>query len=107
MSQSEHNSQTIARLAQIRRDSNALRLGDYQELHVNHQQLAFLRQYQDESVVVAVNASDHPVTLKLKIPVHGSRLIDRLNQNQTISIVNNQAEVANIPPHWAKIMVVA
>ncbi|TLN12920.1 alpha-amylase, partial [bacterium] len=45
----------IRRLAAVRAASPALRRGDYTELHVSAQQLAFLRSLPDEQVLVALN----------------------------------------------------
>lgn len=88
----------IARLARLRAATPALRYGDYRQLHVGHEQLAFLRSFQGggsgaggpardaaggpaggpgdpgdpaapRSVIVAVNASDDAA--QLEIPVRG------------------------------------
>jgi len=79
--------QTIKTLIGLRRGHSALRQGEYYQLHVAHEQFAFLRQDRAESVVVAVNASDRPIDLPLRIPDHRhSRLIDELNDDETFAI---------------------
>jgi glycosidase len=66
----------IARLAHIRQASPALSQGNYQPLHVDHRVFAFLRQQDEEKVVVAVSCADHPVQLTLRLPFSGSHLAD-------------------------------
>jgi cyclomaltodextrinase len=58
----------IARLAHIRSGSGALRHGSYRQLQVSHEQLAFLRQWQTETALVALNAAGEPARLELRLP---------------------------------------
>lgn len=97
----------IARLARIRRGSQALRHGNYRQLFLSHEQLAFARQTSGESVVVVVNASDKPVRFDLPIPApHGSRLIDLLNPGDVFSVIHGKATIGAVWPCWARIMAV-
>ncbi len=52
----------IARLGAARRQSVALRRGDYHQLYVNSHQLIFARCFEGERVICAFNASDQPHT---------------------------------------------
>jgi glycosidase len=61
---------TIARLARIRAESEALRRGSYRQLHVASEQLAFTRESGDERVVVMLNSAEHPAMIPL--PVAGA-----------------------------------
>jgi cyclomaltodextrinase len=86
----------IARLAQLRHTTPALRFGEYRQLHVSHEQLVFLRSLgspggeaklssatgkaapgenrRAREVIVAVNAADVAVRLDLALPAaSGSR----------------------------------
>jgi cyclomaltodextrinase len=96
----------ISRLSQIRRDSPALRYGDYQQLFVAHEQLAFARQTTDECVVVLLNAADKPCACDLDVPgAYGSQLLDVLNPGETFQVTaNRQARITSVWPHWARIM---
>ncbi len=77
----------IARLASVRRSSPALRLGSYKQLYVSHQQLAFLRQYENEPVVVMVNASTQPAELDLSLSMaEGMQLVDRLSPGERFTL---------------------
>jgi glycosidase len=97
----------IARFASIRHRSGALRYGNYRQLLVDHQLLAFSRQTQEECVIVAVNASDAPVLVDLHIPACGGRqLTDLLNQGEAFPISDGKARINHISPHWARIMLV-
>jgi glycosidase len=99
--------QTIARLARIRRSSPALRMGDYRQLFVSHEQLAFMRWTSDERIVVLVNAADEPAPLELAIAADGgSLLIDLLNPGEEFPIHPGTSAVYPVPPHWARILVV-
>ena len=53
----------ICALARARAGSKALVWGDYQQLAVDMQQLVFQRRFEDERVIVAVNAAPEPVVL--------------------------------------------
>ena len=81
----------------LRRASPALRYGDYRELLVTSEQFVFTRNWQDETVLVAVNASAEPVTLDL--PDLGSAWTDLLNPGETVS--GGRLE---LPPNWGRIL---
>jgi len=97
-------SKTIARLAQIRHRSQALRHGDYKQLFVSHEQFAFARETPEECVVVAVNSSNKPVSLNLNIPFGGGRLVDLLNPGQEFRVSDGRAKIDPVWPCWARIM---
>jgi cyclomaltodextrinase len=59
----------IQQLAGVRAGSAALRLGSYQQLFVQNQQLGFVRQHEGETVVVLVNSSDQAVRVEWDAPV--------------------------------------
>lgn len=86
----------IAALGKIRQSTPALSYGDYQELMLTNRQYAFARNYQGNSVVIAVNNDDNPVSLNLpagnapfyvgtisgrQIPVRDGRLAVSLEGN--------------------------
>jgi glycosidase len=99
--------ETIGRLANIRRACAALRYGDYVQLSVSHEQLAFARRTDDECVVVAINASDKPVSVEVAVPdAQGSHLVDLLNPGETFAMRGGRARIDPVWPCWARIMVV-
>ena len=100
-------SKAISRLAHIRRHSVALRYGNYQPLLVKPEQFAFARQTQDECVVVAVNATDKPVSLKLEVPVTGGKqLIDLLKKGDSFPVQEGKVLIPAVNPYWSRILVV-
>jgi cyclomaltodextrinase len=100
--------QAIGRLARVRSGSAALRYGDYRQLHVSHEQLAFLRQGQGETVAVAVNAAGEPARLELEIPPEArdggtARWADRLEPSVSLAARGGMLEV-EVPPRGARIL---
>jgi len=96
----------IARFAKIRRYSSALRYGNYTELYVNHQQIAFARQTRDETVIVVINSSAAPVSMEFNVPVQYGHLIDLLNNGERFETYHGRTRIDVIWPNWARIMVV-
>lgn len=98
----------IARLAAVRHQLPALRHGDYQPVHVAHQQLVFARTLPGQTVIVAVNAAAHPATITLDLPtaLPGAHLTDHLNPGDTFPIANGCVTLT-IPPTWARILTAA
>lgn len=87
----------VARLAHIRRGSPALQHGDYRQLHVAHEQLAFLRRAGDQVALVAVNAAHQPVTLTIPAPEGAPpRLVDALS-GQAVDVQQGHLTLA-LPP---------
>lgn len=99
--------QAITRLARVRRESPALRYGDYQPLHVSAEQLAFMRAAAQERVIVALNAADTPATLELPLAeADGARLVDVLNPGETFPVHHGRVQLAPLYPNWARVLVV-
>ena len=95
---------TLHQLAAVRQASPALRLGDYQPVHVSSQGLVFTRQNNDDFALVAINASDQPLELTLDVPAAAQRhLLDRLNQNQPVEQHGAQLQLV-VPPYWGQIL---
>lgn len=95
----------IKRLAEIREHSHALKYGNYHQVGIASEQIAYLRQSNEESVIVAINGSDQPASMHLyNIPVRGNSMVDLLNNNDHFTINGDRAFIDNIPPNWARIM---
>ena len=95
----------IGKLARVRGASRALRYGDYRQLQVKHQQLAFLRQSDDESVIVLVNAAETPACFDLPVTwTDGMQFIDLLNEEGTFRVDRGHLKVDPVHPHWARIL---
>jgi glycosidase len=97
---------TIAHLAEIRQQTDALRRGSYRQLSVAAEQMAFARQWEDEYVVVAVNASDTPAALRLPVNLpDGQTLDDRLAPDQQFTVHNGTLLLETVPAYGARILV--
>lgn len=95
----------IARLAQIRRETPALRAGEYRQLHVDHEQFAFARTLGDEVVVTGVNAADAPATLEFSVPAaDGTAFVDRLSEEERFVVSGGRMRL-EIPPRGSRILV--
>ena len=95
---------TIKKLASIRLGSQALCHGTYKQLSLNHEQFSFLRQSDDETVVVAINASDK--TAFFDIPINwGYQMIDLMNSGEVFEINSGKAKF-EIHPYGTRIMTV-
>jgi cyclomaltodextrinase / maltogenic alpha-amylase / neopullulanase len=94
----------LTRLAAVRQSSPALQYGNYRQLLVDHEQFAFSREADGERMVIAVNTSDSPAVLQLKLLTgsHGS-LVDQLNYFDTFSIQGEACKVF-LQPHQVRIM---
>ncbi|HZU87590.1 MAG TPA: alpha-amylase family glycosyl hydrolase [Anaerolineaceae bacterium] len=93
----------IRRLAALRNEHPALRHGDYRQLHVSANQLAFVRQTAEECLLVAINASDQPAELSLNIPAAAqSAAFDILN-HQPVTGQYGQFTL-QLPARWGQII---
>ncbi len=98
---------TLARLAALRQSTPALRYGDYTQLHVNHEQFAFARQYGDERVVVAVNASGNPARLELSLPFGAERATDLLDPGDSFPVRDGRLVLDSVPACWGRVLKLA
>jgi glycosidase len=99
--------ETLRRLAQLRQGSAALQFGDYQQLQVAHEQLAFLRTNGEESVIVLLNASGSPARFDLPLPPGVHRASDLLNPGQPCSVANGRLLVEEVPARWGCLIAVS
>ncbi len=83
----------IAQLARVRAGSAALRHGDYQELMVGNEQLAFQRRTDNEQVVVVINAGEEPAQLRFAVPAGGGKLVDLLDANYSAKVQDGMVSV--------------
>ncbi|MGB3307932.1 MAG: alpha-amylase family glycosyl hydrolase [Thermomicrobiales bacterium] len=95
----------IARLAGIRHQSPAVRGGDYGELHVASEQLAFLRRSDEQVALVVINAAHTPTALRLPVPLaHGTILTDALDPGFTARIQGGTLDLGEFPAATTRIL---
>lgn len=88
----------IARLAQVRRHTPALRYGNYRQLYVSHQQLAFLRRFEKDIAIVVTNAAPEAVDVSFPNPLDpGIGLRDLLQESEVSSIGSSTLTVSMLP----------
>jgi glycosidase len=93
----------IRKLAEVRRKLPALLSGDYHELLVAHQQLAFSRHYKGQTVIVALNSTSETASITLSLDAENGTLRDQLDQKVSLSIANHQVEIP-LSPTWGRIL---
>ncbi len=96
--------QLIARLAALRANLPGLRLGDYRQLFVSHEQLAFARCSADQKIVVLLNASDQPAAFNLRLPFEARQATDQLNAGESFSLENGNLRIENIMARWGCVL---
>jgi cyclomaltodextrinase / maltogenic alpha-amylase / neopullulanase len=97
----------IARLARLRHNLAALRYGDYTQLHVAAEQLAFARRHGDQLAIVAVNAAATPARLTLSVDLPGgATLEDALEPGSTLTMAGQRMSL-EVPARWARVLVSA
>ncbi|MBG0787302.1 MAG: alpha-glucosidase C-terminal domain-containing protein, partial [Anaerolineaceae bacterium] len=94
----------IQRLSALRKQSPAILLGNYQELLVSANQLAFARQYEGDNVVVVLNSAPQATEVHLeRLPWQGGQLHDLLNPGETFQIEQGHLNLS-VPPTWGRIL---
>jgi cyclomaltodextrinase len=93
----------IARMSQIHHQLSALKHGTYKQLFVASEQFAFLRQHGQKNIIVAVNASQQPVTVHIPIHIQRGTTIDRLNHGHTFQLQQGQLSI-EIPACWGRVL---
>jgi len=95
---------TIRRLAELRASLPELRLGSYRQVLVAAEQLAFARELDDRTALVALNAADLPVTVTVETRANGPEAWrDALNGGEWRA-EDGRLRV-EIPPSWGRVLV--
>jgi glycosidase len=94
----------LCRFSKIRKESEALKYGNYSELLVNYNQLfAFLRELKSEKIIIIVNAKSIKNECILENRQIGNRKWKDLLSNEEY-IANNNILKLQIEPSWLKIL---
>ena len=97
----------IKMLVALRRQHEALRTGGYTQLHVSHEQFAFMRGHGSAALVVAVNAFEESADLSLQIPgLTDGHLVDVLNSGDSFPVTDGRCEVP-VHPRWGRVLILA
>jgi cyclomaltodextrinase len=95
---------TISRLAQVRRDHQALTSGQYRQIQVRSEQLAFARLTQQECLIIMVNSSDQPAEMEIEIPWQGNCVSDVLNNHEKYPLKGRTNLKISLDPCWGRIL---
>lgn len=96
---------TISILSRIKKQNTALTHGAYREILVDHNQLAFERKDNTQTLIIVLNTQDTPTDLVLTMPEYTNRTCtDLLNQGEINYIEDNQLVLKQLPPNWGKIL---
>lgn len=94
----------IQHLADIRKHYASLRYGSYREVLVTQHQIAYLRQWKSETILIVLNALARKVVLDIPIGNQNfSRATDILNKAGNYKVHNNQVRVT-VPASGACIL---
>jgi glycosidase len=94
----------LCRFSKIRKESEALKYGNYEELLVNYNQIfAFLRESKNEKIIIIVNAkSINNECIIENEQIGNGRWKDLLSNEEYIA--NNNILKLQIEPSWLKIL---
>ncbi|MGE5400566.1 MAG: alpha-amylase family glycosyl hydrolase [Ignavibacteriales bacterium] len=94
----------ISRLSKLRNALPALKYGSYRTLFTGPEQFAFLRETQEESILVILNSSQHAAELTLEIKgMKYNSYTDLLNEGQ-YNAENGRLRFDNLYPNWALVL---
>jgi hypothetical protein len=96
--------QALQRLSALYQGSEALRLGDYTQIFVSHEQLAFLRESDHEHVLVVLNAQANAVPLEITLPHPATAAVDLLNPGTNYPVNDTRLSLPDVPPRWARVL---
>jgi cyclomaltodextrinase / maltogenic alpha-amylase / neopullulanase len=98
----------IAQLASLRRASSALQSGDYEQVEVRAEQLAFVRRSESEYVLVMVNAAATPASMQMRVPgVSDGKMVDLLNNHEEYRVERGMIRIDKVWPRWGRVLRVA
>ncbi len=95
----------IKELIKIRNKFCSLKYGSYRQLYLNHNQFVFLREYNYEKILVALNSENQKVSIEFSIPFNYSSLFDVLN-NEKIQTAENKQKL-DLYPNWGRIIIIS
>ncbi|MCX7921594.1 MAG: alpha-amylase family glycosyl hydrolase [Clostridia bacterium] len=93
----------IISLSQIRRNSAALKYGDYRQVLVRNEQLIYERTHGEEHLIIALNLSEDTSEHTIPFHIKGKKLVDLVNRGDEFYMRENKVHF-NIHPSWVRIL---
>lgn len=95
----------VKTLIELRHQLPALRYGDYREQLVASEQFVFSRTHEAQTVLVAVNSSNQPVTIEVQMPdLQDGCWVDSLCLGKTFTFTGSKLELT-LDPNWGRVLV--
>lgn len=94
----------ITRLASLRKSLSALRYGAYRQLCVSHEQLAFARYTDSETVAVLLNAANSPIQMDVPVPTSFTSAVDMLNGGERFPVQSGRLHIEAVYPNGGRIL---
>ncbi len=94
----------VARLWNLRKALPALLDGDYRQLSVAHEQFAFARWTDRQTVIVLLNAGEVACPMEVRVPDGFSGGIDRLNGDAYFPLQDGTLQVDAVDAHWGRVI---
>ncbi len=95
---------TISGLARLRQATPALRYGEYRQLFVGHEQFAFARYTDRETVIIMLNAADLPARIEVNVPANAICAEDLLNQGERFPVQGGRLQIGQVFPCWGRVL---
>lgn len=92
----------IQGLCQLRNHNASLAQGDYRQIHVAHEQLAFARSTPEDDYIIIVNMADEPADVPLQ-QVKPGKYCDLLNPGDTFELQTGSLPLT-VYPCWGRIL---
>jgi glycosidase len=94
---------TIAKLIAVRKKSRALKYGFYKQIHVNHEQFVFLRTFEEENILIAVNSNKAPVQIEITLDGFSSGAYKDQMTGEFFTSENGSLSLT-LWPNWGRVL---
>ena len=95
---------SIKKFIYIKKKFSSLKYGSYKQIFLNHNQFIFLREYNNEKILIAVNSENKKISVEFSLPFNYSNLFDILNNEEIIITPNKQK--LDLYPNWGRIIII-
>jgi glycosidase len=96
---------SIKKFINLRKKYTSLKYGSYKQIYLSHNQLVFLREYNNEKIIIAVNSENKNIPIEFSLPFNYSKLFDVLN-NEKIQVTVNKQKL-DLYPNWGRIIIIS
>jgi glycosidase len=96
--------QGIKKLAEIRKNSPALKYGTYRQLLVKSEQFAFEREHNGNRIIAVFNSSGSNIDININTGGNNGEYKDIFNGGHISHCSNGNLHIDNLPPHSVKIL---